>query len=428
MKKFEGKKLLVLGTNAGSVEIVQYAKSNGAYVIVTDYLPVEKSEAKKYADQVEMISTLDVEKLCELGRKENISGVFCGVSEINLVSVRAIATELGLPCYFTNEQWELCQNKEHFKLLCKQFDIPVPKDYTSAISSDGKIQMEQIEFPVIVKPVDSCAGRGITICKNEQELLKAYDYAISSSPTKKALIEEYVEGEEFSATYTIKDSKVSVSCTKDKLFTEDYSPVFSQFDAFVMPSRHLDSYMKRIHPNVEKLFKYIGTEYASVTFQGVVKNGEFKFFEVCYRINGGSDYRHIEKENGINYLHMMVDYSLTGKADDFDISKDNPYFSKYFITFIIYSHAGTIGKMEGFEKVAELPDVISAEWLRNVGDEIIDDKTLSQRVFRAYITNSDLQSLKNTMLKIQESIKVENTNGENMLYKPFNVARLDNKG
>lgn len=421
---FTEKKLLVLGTSVGSVEIVQYAKSKGAYVIVTDYLPKEKSRAKEFADQCEMISTTDVAALIEFAKKEKIDGVFCGVSETNLLSVKAIANELGLHCYFTDEQWNLCQNKENFKQLCNQFDIPVPKDYSFAIV-DGEVKVENISFPVIVKPVDQGAGIGITICYNEEELFRAYRHAVDCSKSKKALIEEYVIGDEFSVTYTIKDHVVSVSCAKDKLFTEDYSPVFSQFDALVMPSSNMTKYMKEINPKVEQLFKHIGTEYGSVMLQGVVRNGEFRFFEMCYRVNGGSDYRHIEKENGINYLHMLVDYALTGKATDFDLTKDNPFFSKYYLTFIIYAHGGIIGTLEGAEKVQELSNVISVEWLRKIGDEVLDDKTLGQRVFRAYISDDNIESIQTTIMNIQKAIKVEDINGKNMLYKKFNVERLN---
>ena len=72
MKKFEGKKLLELGTSVASVELVQYAKENGAYVIVTDYLPIEQSKAKQYADETAMISTIDVDALCEFAKQKNI--------------------------------------------------------------------------------------------------------------------------------------------------------------------------------------------------------------------------------------------------------------------------------------------------------------------------------------------------------------------
>lgn len=36
MKKFEGKNLLILGNNVGSIDMLKYAKSNGARVIAVD--------------------------------------------------------------------------------------------------------------------------------------------------------------------------------------------------------------------------------------------------------------------------------------------------------------------------------------------------------------------------------------------------------
>ena len=118
MGKFDGKNLLILGTSVGSVEIVKYAKSEGAYVIVTDYLPIEQSEAKRYADETAMISTLDVDALYEFAKDKHVDGIFSGVSENNLLSVCEVTSRLGLPCYFTKEQWNLVENKVNFKTLC----------------------------------------------------------------------------------------------------------------------------------------------------------------------------------------------------------------------------------------------------------------------------------------------------------------------
>ena len=44
------KKLLMLGTSKASCEMIEYAKSQGVYTIVTDYLEPEKSKAKLIAD------------------------------------------------------------------------------------------------------------------------------------------------------------------------------------------------------------------------------------------------------------------------------------------------------------------------------------------------------------------------------------------
>ena len=73
MGKFQNKRLLLLGTSISSIEIVNYAKLEGAYVIVTDYLPTEKSAAKKLADETAMISTTDIDALIAFAKENNIA-------------------------------------------------------------------------------------------------------------------------------------------------------------------------------------------------------------------------------------------------------------------------------------------------------------------------------------------------------------------
>ena len=79
MKKFEGMKLLFLGSNVGTLDMIRYAKENGAYTIVADYLPQEKSVGKQYADRQVLLSTGDLEGLKDYIMKEGVDGVLAGV-------------------------------------------------------------------------------------------------------------------------------------------------------------------------------------------------------------------------------------------------------------------------------------------------------------------------------------------------------------
>ena len=75
---YEGKKMLVLGGKPiGSVELVKRAKELGAYVIVTDYLPIEQSPAKRIADECWDISTAEVNKLTDLCSSDLIRHLRC---------------------------------------------------------------------------------------------------------------------------------------------------------------------------------------------------------------------------------------------------------------------------------------------------------------------------------------------------------------
>ncbi len=424
MGMLEGKKLLVLGTSVGSVEIVKFARSQGAYVIVTDYLPPEKSEAKRYANESVMISTLDVKALCDFGREQKIDGIFSGVSEDNLCSMRAVAEELNLPCYFTRKQWDVFQNKDAFKKLCREYGVPTPEDYSEEIREKG-IDGAEITFPVIVKPVDSSAGRGIRTVHTKEELKEAYEFALSYSPGKTVLVEEHMSGVEVTATYTFKDGEVSLSCLKDKFLSEDHPGITSQVDVLLAPSRDLPSYMKEINEKVIAMLKGAGATNGVAFFQGISTPNGIKFFESGYRINGGSDYRLIAAENGINYLEMMTAHALTGKMEGHDLSEDNPFFRNIALTFNLYVHGGTIGTLSGCEKIRELPNVRVAEYLHREGDEIVENHTLNQRAFRAVIRDDSVERIKETIKTIYKEVQVLDENGRDMRYKPFDTARLD---
>ena len=210
IKKYTGKKLLLLGTNVGTCDIINYARSQGAYVIVTDNQPIQKSAAKLIADEAWPVSTADVDTLEKLAIQHQINGIFAGASEFNVEKALTLCERLGLPFYCTRKQWEICCNKQSFKQLCRDNDIPVAKEYRIDSGYKSK-DLRQIKYPVIVKPVDSSAGTGIGVCRNEDELLKAYARAISLSSTKRAIVEEFVKGDEFTAAYTIKDGEFSLT-------------------------------------------------------------------------------------------------------------------------------------------------------------------------------------------------------------------------
>lgn len=57
------KKLLMLGTSKGSCEMIEYAKSQGIYTIVTDPRSPEESCAKLISDEYWMIDTSHIDEL-----------------------------------------------------------------------------------------------------------------------------------------------------------------------------------------------------------------------------------------------------------------------------------------------------------------------------------------------------------------------------
>lgn len=65
------------------------------------------------------------------------------------------------------------------------------------VFSDSE-QMKCIHLPAVVKPIDSGSSIGISLVETEQELMKAIKEALNYSNSSKVLIEDKIDGREFS--------------------------------------------------------------------------------------------------------------------------------------------------------------------------------------------------------------------------------------
>ena len=97
-----GKKLLVLGATAYTINVINIAHRLGASVIAVD--PIKDHVAKKYADKFYDVDTTNIEELYKIAKEEKIDGIFVGYSDVNLFVARELCDRLGLPFYIKNKE------------------------------------------------------------------------------------------------------------------------------------------------------------------------------------------------------------------------------------------------------------------------------------------------------------------------------------
>ena len=103
--------------------------------------------------------------------------------------------------------WEMRKNNALFKEMCIQCQLPAPKWYYMTENIDPKI-LENIHYPVVVKPVEMCEDAYIFICHSEEELLEGYNLAIGTSESRQVVVEEYVNGIVFAAPVFVSNGNV----------------------------------------------------------------------------------------------------------------------------------------------------------------------------------------------------------------------------
>ena len=114
-------KVLVLGSDFVTAEVVKEAKKMGIYVIVSDLM--ETSPAKELADEAWMISTTDIDALEQKCRETGVTAVMFGASDFNITNARILCKRLELPIYCDDDNaWRAARDKSYFKEICRQVE------------------------------------------------------------------------------------------------------------------------------------------------------------------------------------------------------------------------------------------------------------------------------------------------------------------
>ena len=179
-----GKKLLILGGSIQCLKVVSEAKKLGVYTIVTDIAPVK--QVVDTADEVLEYSVTDVDGLYNWCQKHHIDGIINYCIDYSQHTHQKLCDRLGFPCYGTEKQYHALTDKSAFKQLCRQNGVDIIPEY-----DEGKI--DEVEYPVLVKPAESSGSRGLSVCYTKQELLSAIGKSRAASRNGQIIIEKYTK-------------------------------------------------------------------------------------------------------------------------------------------------------------------------------------------------------------------------------------------
>lgn len=420
--KLEGKKLLILGANQETAMLVKVAKEMGVITLVTDNNPC--AFAKSYADQSFDVDGMDVPGLIALAKQEQVDGVLVGVADALVEPYFKVCEVLNLPCYATPEASTVLTQKDRFKALCEAHGVHgVPEYFLDESMKDEDIDC--LEFPVMVKPMDSSSGRGITLCRDRNELQKAVARALAASRSKRFMVEKYMKCSDVGIYYTFVDGQCSVSCVYDR-FTSDEQPGVSRVClGGIYPSRFLHTYFERVHSNMLRLFKDTGVRDGVLMVSAFLEEGEFYVYDVGFRLQGEAPHLLMKAIHGFDQIEMLIRYALTGSQGDIDISKDDDVLlrGKHAATLWFLVRRGTIARIDGLEDAREHPSVVTILQRLKEGDEVLPEwvGTEKQVLARVYLVSDTKRELSVALKEIMRTVAVTDGNGLDMLLKGFDV-------
>ena len=423
-REFENNKLLILGGNPETTPLVEVANQMGIRTIVTSARPTDP--AKKAAWKSYDVDGMDVPGLIALARQEQVDGVLVGVADILVPAYCKVCEALDLPCYATQQIVDVFAFKDVFKATCERYGVHgIPEFYLDA---DMKREdLDKIVYPVMVKPVDNGGGVGMTVAYNEEELKRGVIIALENSKKKRFIVEKYMQCDDMGMYYTFKDGYCSASCIYDR-YTSDEQPRLSRVClGGTYPSKHLDEYFERMHPNALRLFREIGIENGVLMLSGFYENGEFYVYDTGFRLQGEAPHLLMKAIHGFDQREMLIRYALTGSEGEIDLrtEDDTRLRGKWAATLWFVLKEGRIASIQGLDEIEKDARVVANIQRLHEGDTVLPEWIGNEKqvLTRMYLVCDSKLELADALKYYMNTVKVLDEEGHNLLLKGFDVNK-----
>lgn len=401
------KKILILGSNTGSLEMVEYIRRRGDYAIVSDFYQMEQSPAKQLAHEHWEISTQDLELLYGKCLEENVQGILASTGEANLESAIKLSGRLGLPFYVDEKSWKYTNDKLLFKQACMEHGLPVPQAFSLTDLP------EDADYPVVVKPADNCFSRGLTVCENKEALPEAIALAEKYSGKKRVVIEKYIEGIQLNAGYYMADGEIELS----DVFGSFVGPgePSTCYSFFTTKHRYETMYLEKYNEKVKQLLKDLGCRNGKAFIQGIVQKDTLYMLEVNYRLDGMGMFNLGKEAYGLDSVKLLVDYSADGKTS---MPKIPPNRKTVTAAYAIWTRSeGTISRIYGLERLKEKIPNVRIRCMFREGMTVSEARENGRLLMTiAFIKNSEAE-VEETVKWINRNVGVLDQEGKDMLIR-----------
>lgn len=207
------KAILIFGVGELQLSIINRANAMGLFTVGID--PCEDAFAKNACQAFEVVGGQDYEGTLAVAKKYNVSAVVTAATDKPLVMMARIAKELNLPFYSVETaQWST--DKYQMKQRFIEGGVPCAQGRLIHSADEAK----DLFFPVICKPRDNSGSRGVKLCRDVNELQECIDEALDNSKLDTVLVEEFIEGREFSIETLHYEGKTDVIQFTEKKTTE----------------------------------------------------------------------------------------------------------------------------------------------------------------------------------------------------------------
>lgn len=394
------KRLLVLAAGILQIPIIRRAREMGHYVIAAD--GNANACGLQYADKAIVANITSEEEMLKIARNENIDGVIHPCSEVSMDVMGRINDELGLSG-ISKEQAICATNKYMMRKAFNKYGAPSPQSILTESSEDAWNHLHNdFDTNAIIKPSRNSGSRGIAkVTQNitKDEFVKLYNIAFKESRDKSVLIEQFIEGPEFSIEIIVWNGCVNVLAVTDKKTTD--APNFVEL-GHNQPSCRSTLEIETIKAAAIAGVKALGVNNCACHVEVKLQNGKAYLMEVGARMGGDFISTVLTQlSTGVDMVAAAVNCALGIEPILKPISEQHGVCIRYFCP-----KPGKLVSISNTD-ILELPNVYAKEIYVKEGDIIQEITSSLCRSGHVIVTDENAFKAIQLAEKIINTVKFE---------------------
>lgn len=295
------KTALLIGSSFSASPLFFALKRRGLRVTVCGNL--KEDPCHQYADASAYFDYSKKELLLDYVKSNGFDYIVPSCNDFAYVSGNWVAHELSCyPGWDTLETTTILHTKNAFRQFCETHKLPSPQRLFGGKAEDAKSAVGDFRYPLLVKPVDSFSGRGMTKVLSAAGLDDALAAATKESRSSEIVIEPFYDGNLHSHTAFIEDGVIFWDT-----FVDEFCTVYPyQVDCSNHPSRLSDGVRGRIRAAMQRLITAGQLADGLLHTQLIVSGEDFWIIEPMRRAPGDLYGQLIERSTGVQHNDMYV--------------------------------------------------------------------------------------------------------------------------
>ena len=319
------RKIFILGGSDLQLDLILEAKKMFFYTIVLDMN--EECIGAKWCDEFLHINIADKELVLQKAKEYEIDAILTSATELGNLTACFVGEKLGLNTN-TYQTALNTTNKTLMKEILKKHTIDTAKH--KVFKKDEEIIWN--DFPCIVKPSDSSAGRGLSYCTSQNELQNAMQKAFKYTYNNTIIVEEYIKGEQYSIESISTDCRHQIiAINKEKIHPLPHVMEVSHTIPAVLQDETKMA-LKELIPTILNAFQIIyGASHIEIR---ITEDGKIYIIELASR-TGGWRSEMINLAYGISYSQLLL-LSTLNLLEDVKQSRNEKVVCNFLIDYKSY--------------------------------------------------------------------------------------------